>query len=481
MKRVFLFLAAVAAAGFASAQPVNKSKHTQFLQMLLQPQQHAVNAVMKTTATKQRVIAQSTLDNTAAALVDSIDLGYTGVRGSTYDYNLMLYPYNYPYSTSPMFNYLGTFTKPQVLYDTLLRWTVNPFTNVYGLYEMAYATYDTTKLTAYKDIFVDSVSNRNMSFMNDFNGAGNITKGQWFNLNMGINDSAYMQFFAYNASNKLIKDSVYEYHLGTWKLVANTFYTYDAANNLTQIDQYANVSDTTFLLPLTEQLKYVNTYDASGRLLTVLTSVFDGTALTQYVKDSFAYTGTNAFHTSWKQYQWDPINTYWAPILYMQKHLNAANRPDTVNTNSFDSLANAWVPYYRDVITYNSVNDPLTLSDYIYNWSSFPAAPSYVTKYYYENYTDLTGVRQVAAANSNALVFPNPTTGSISITKLRAADGAPIIVSFTDIKGQLVGRQSLRYREGVQVEVGNLVPGVYSVMISDNKGSVLHVQQLVKQ
>lgn len=481
MKQLFLLLAAAVSGGFVMAQGVNKSKHTQMLQQLLQPQQrNTVNPVQKTTATKYRVIAQSTYDNTGAAMTDSIDLGYTGLRGSTFDYNLMLYPYNYQYSTTPMFNYLGSFTRPHVLYDTCIRWTVNPFTNVFGIYETDYATYDTTKLLTYKEIFVDSVSNRNMSFVNSLNTAGNITLGQWFNLNMGVNDSAFRQYFSYNTAGKLVKDSIYEYHASAWTMVSKTFYSYDAANNLTLIDQWANASDSTLTLPLVEQLKYTNTYDASNRLVTVLTALFDGTALTNYVKDTFTYTGTNTFHTGWHQHQWDPINAYWAPLLNMQKHLNASSKPDTVTTYTFDSLANAWSPYYRDITTYNANGNPAQTNDFIYNWTSFPATPNYVTKYYYESYVDITGIKQVASAHSG-MIFPNPATGNIAISKIAVADNTPVVVSFTDIKGQLVGRQYVRYRDGVQLDVASLVPGVYHVMVSDSEGKLLHVQQLVKQ
>ncbi|MES2701404.1 MAG: T9SS type A sorting domain-containing protein [Bacteroidota bacterium] len=480
MRSTFILLLTLACAQAATAQqPAIIRTHPQVLQALLQPQLIQQHASAKTTALKQRVIAQSTRYNAIDSLTDSLDMQYTGLRGSTYDYNMMLYPYDYSYRASPMFNYLGSFTKPQVLYDVCNRRTVDPFTNIYGMYETMYATYDTTKLTEYKDIFVDSATNDNMRYLNTFNTAGNITKGLWFNYNLGVSDSAFKQLFEYNSNGRLVKDSVYEKHLGIWKLAARTMYTYDAGNNLVQIDNYANTTDTSFTLPLIEQLKYVNTYDASNRLHTVLTSMYDGTALTQYVKDTFDYSGTLTFHNSWRQHQWDPINTYWAPMVYMQKHLNAASRPDTVSTYTFDSLANAWYPYYRDVITYNTQNNPLTMNNYIYNWTSFPATPDFTTTYYYETYNDPTGAGPIPAKLCG-LLYPNPARNTVVLSQLSVDRSAAVVISIVNAGGQMLSRQARTYTGDMEISIADLVSGMYTIDVRDNVGALLYTAPVIK-
>lgn len=460
-------------------QPV---KHMQMLQRFLNVQQNRPVAKATAGTTAQRVIAQSTRDNTLASLSDSVQLQYTGNHTSIYDYNMMLYPYNYPYSTSPMFNYMGVFTKPRVLFDDYAHWTVNPFTNVYGLYEGTTATYDASNnLTNFQHLYADSVTNKNTRYSNSFDAMNRIATGYWYNEHSGINDSAFQQYFTYNTAGKLVKDSIFEYHLGVWRIAGRTLYTYDGSGNLTQIDNYGNVTDTSFLLPLTEQEQYINTYDATGRLLTVLTSLYNGTALDQSIKDTFAYSGTLAYHNSWKQYQYDLINHYWAPMTNMMKHINAANLPDTVNIMGFDSLLNAWVPGFKDVVHYNSNNKPDTIWDYGYTFTSFPSSPDFTTVYYYEDYTDYTGVANTAANASNVLVYPNPSSGSVAITQLQVKDGAAINIALVNMEGQLVSSSRVQWHGSATVSLAGLVPGIYRLLIRGTDGKLLCSEAIERQ
>src|ERR1700748_225315 len=147
MKYIFLYITVLFTTNDLFAQsaikPTLQARHSKVMNTLLQAQTCNTGIAEKTSngVTMERVIAQSTRDS-FNAYVDSVKLGYSGSRSSQYDYNTMLYPYNYPYSTSPMFNYTGTFTKPQVLFDTFTHWTVDPNTDIYGYYETAYAGYD---------------------------------------------------------------------------------------------------------------------------------------------------------------------------------------------------------------------------------------------------------------------------------------------------------------------------------------------------
>lgn len=459
----------------------SRAKHNQYINSLLQQNTAAAPVAKSTAPTLERVVAQSKRDNSTNMLVDSIHLKYSSWRGSTYDYNTMIYPYNYPYATSPMFNFLGVFTKPQVLYDTALRWTVNPFTNIYGPYELTYAKYDSPSnhLRTFKDIFVDSTHNDLMTYADSFNSAHNIVLGYWFNLNLGIEDSAFKQYFQYNTSNKLVKDSVYERHLGVWRLASKTNYTYDASDNLTQIDQFTNVTDTSFLLPLIEYQKFVNTYDASNRLLTVLTSLYNGTTLAQSMKDTFAYSGTLTYYNSWKQHQFDPINNYWAPMISVQKHITAG-KPDTINTYGFDSLADAWVPAQMDIMHYNAANNPDTMRTYLYNWTSFPATPDYKTIYYYETYTDASSVAQ-APVKHNAIVYPNPVTNMLTVALPDQFNKTRVTITFMNMAGQILSRQAMTWQGDARISAADLAPGTYSVVIQNEGGNVIDCMQVVKQ
>ncbi|MCD6013705.1 MAG: Secretion system C-terminal sorting domain [Flavipsychrobacter sp.] len=485
MNRLFTLLLAMAVTNCLLAQSIYKqahtSRHNQMVNALLQMQQYHKVAAKPTATTKYRLKARSIRDNTFNALIDSVDLGYTGFRGSTYDYNTMLFPFNYPYSTSPMWNFGGTFTKPQVLFDTLRRWQVNPNTLVYGYYQTDLATYDTgNKLTNYKALYVDSAFYPNTIHKNTFTTAKNISMGISSNWIGGVADSAFKQYFTYDTGNRLTKDSTYELHLGAWRIVSKTFYTYDASKNLTVIENWANTTDTSFLLPLVRQLKYVNTYDASKRLLTVNDSFYNGTsALEAYMKDTFTYTGTFTFHTTWKQHQFDPIDGTWNPQFNMSKHLNSINLPDTVTIRGWDSILSSWVPSTMYVVSYNSNNDPDVLKDYQYNFTSFPATPDFTTKYYYQTFIDNTGVEELPAAD-NAKVFPNPATNTINITGLNVAQNSVVTYSLVNVSGQVMYNECSPWHGETQINVERFTPGIYWLVIHNDAGQIICRQSVIK-
>jgi len=457
--------------------------HNNVLHGLLQQQASNHSIAERTTGgvTMERVIAQSTHDSTGL-IDDTVNLKYNLYRTSTYDYNTMIYPYNYPYNTSPMFNYAGTFTKPQVQFDTFNHWTIDPNTYIYGYYETAYAGYDANyNINSYFDIFADSAINPNMHYANKFNAAKNIDTGYWFTWASGVADSAFKQFFTYNSSNKLIADSTYELHDGIWRLASRSNYTYDASNNLIQINNYANDTDTSFTLPLIEQVQYINTYDVSNRLATVYSMFFDGTSLSPYIRDTFAYSGARTFHNSWKEYQYDPINMYWAPIFNMTKIANTLGFPDTVNIEGYDSLLISWVPQTMDVISYNVFHDPDTLKEYDYNFANFPSNPSFKTVYYYDSFISRVGVQNIVTIADETKVYPNPATDMITISQLGAVQNAMVSIALLNEQGQMVRRERMYWQNETQVSLGGLIPGVYWLEILDATGNMLHRQTVVKQ
>jgi len=501
MKYFILLLLVLSVTQFSKAQPSGNThlnmpakavllngvnnvqlKHHQMVTLLLQPQ-NDLKVAQKTTngISFNRVIAQSTKDS-VGTYFDSVYLAYSPNRGSTYDYNDLIYPYGYAYNTSPMFNYAGIFTKPQVQFDTLKHWTLDPNTYVYGPYEEDIATYDTHENTiTYKSLMKDSAINGNMNYINKFNNAYNIDTALSFNYISGVSDSAFKQFFAYNTSHLLTEDSTYEYHSGGWHLSSKSLYTYDGSNNLIQIDNYSNTTDTTFTLPLIEQIQYINTYDGSHRLITVASNYYNGTTFGPYVIDTFAYSGTFTYHNSWKEYQYDPINMYWAPMFNMSKLINMSGLPDTVTIQGYDSILHSWEPQTLEVISYNTAHYPDTLKEFDYNFTYYPAAPSYTTIYYYQAYLNTLEINPVQAKNDDALIYPNPVKDQFTIASLNIANGCSISVSVINADGQVIARQTMTWQGLEQISTKELVPGVYWVVIQDGSGNALHRQAIVKE
>ncbi|MFL5764261.1 MAG: T9SS type A sorting domain-containing protein [Bacteroidia bacterium] len=477
MKHRLSFFTAILMTICVSAQTSKKrSEHQEILNALLQPQMIAGTQKM---VLSERVKAQSTWDNLMASKSDSVYLNYPMNGISNYDFNMMLFPYNYPYSTTPVFNNcLGTFTKPQVYYSSHDHWTVDPNTLVYGFYERDLAAYDANfNLIRDTALFADSAMYPNMRYVNTFNAANNVDSSHSYVWSSGASANSFKQLFSYNASNKITKDSTYEFAGATWHKVAKTVYTYDVPGNLVQIDNYSNNADSTFTMPLIEQLKYVNTYDGSGRLKTVQSSYYDGTMLKPYVTDSFAYTGTASFHLSWKEYQYDAINSYWTPMTFMHKTLGGSGFPDVVNIDAFDSLANAWTPYYKWMITYNGFNDPVKLDEFIYNFGSFPSAPDFTTHYYYETFTNTTGVADRDL--SDVSVYPNPAKDVINISGLENNTGV-ITLTFYDGPGRMLFKEETYANAGtVKISTGDLSPGIYLLNISGASGKRIAAKKII--
>ncbi len=481
MKRfglLMLCVCVISGLGARVKKPVAPNRNI-FISQMLRQQSSGYSALRTTSGvTRERVVAQSTRDTVSGPLSDSVYLGYSAALGAAYDYNTMIYPYNYPYSTTPMFNLKGVFTRPQVMADTYKHWTLNPFTLAYGLYEFTFANFDSDKnLVSFRHNYTDSVTTRNTAYVNSFSSSGNILSGTWFGSVGGVMDSAFRQYFSYDVSGNLLKDSLYEMHLGTWHQVARTFYSYDAANNLIQIDGYAQ-TDTTYDSVLAEQLKYVNTYDASHRLTSVATWEFDNTSLAASGRDTFAYSGSTAFHTSWRSYQYDNINHYWAPQFRMTKTLSAG-LPDTILTNGFDSAMNAWVPLMMQIARYDTAGNPDTLYEYDYNFTSFPVQPDYTTVYYYKLYQDVTKAQDVMPAPLPG-VYPNPATNEVAITGIVFT--GKIVVSIVDESGRLVLRQYCAVTNGqVRIELGTLVTGSYIVALTAPEGAQLGCVKFIKR
>jgi hypothetical protein len=429
----------------------------------------------------ESLMAQSTRNNTGDSLIDSVRVMYGSVDTAIYDYNTMVYPYNYPYSTSPMFNNnLGSHTSPQVWFNAYYHWTVDPNTLTYVFYQKEFRNMDFHK-EIFKDtaLYADSSFIPNMTYANNFN-AGNVISSYSFIYQAGVSDSAYKQFFNY-AAGKLTKDSTYEYSGGTWHLVSKSFYSYNISNDLIQIDNYANTTDTTFTKPLPEQFQYINSYDGSHRMLTVYAKQYDGANLAPYVADTFAYTGSYNYHTSWKEYQYDGINKYWAPITYMTKQLNVSGLPDTVNIQAFDSLANQWVPYTRDVIKYDSVKNPDSLLDYEYNYVSFPSTPNFTTLYYYNYVTDPNTVNNITGSNNNIRIYPNPAHENITVSGIESKN-AMARITLCDMQGRICVKENIVVKNGsFQLPVGRLTSGAYILTIQDAAGAMLGRRLVTKE
>ncbi len=229
-----------------------------------------------------------------------------------------------------------------------------------------------------------------------------------------------------------------------------------------------------------QQSKYVNTYDASNRLTTVFTSMYNGTILQGYVKDTFGYSGTLAYHNSWKQHQFDGIHGTWWPQYYMSKHITSG-KPDTIYHKGWDSIGHAWVPIARDIMGYNSDNNPDTMYNYEWNWTSYSVAPDYTTVYYYDTFTLVGPTQAIALDQRTMTVFPNPTTNDLTFSLPDGSNNHLLTISVFNMNGQMISKESLHSRQQVQMPVSYLAPGMYWISVHDKNNGAVYNQRFMKQ
>ncbi|MGN6567778.1 MAG: T9SS type A sorting domain-containing protein, partial [Flavipsychrobacter sp.] len=280
----------------------------------------------------------------------------------------------------------------------------------------------------------------------------------------------------YNASNKITADSIYVYTGASWRMIAKSYYAYDASGNLITIDTYADS-----VAPLREKLKYVNTYDAGKRLLTVQASYFDGTNLVPYVKDTFGYSGALIYSTSGKEYQYDGINHYWSPYFYMIKQLNTLSLPDTIYIKGWDSVLNNWVPQTMEIASYDTFKLPVRLMNYQFDGTMYPSLASTITTYYYQRFNDNTGMTDIHDLH-NVKIYPNPTSDKVNITIDQLQVNTPVSILLYNTNGQLI--RSLRtvwQQYGLQMPLADISPGIYWLSIQDDNGGLIQRQALVKK
>lgn len=415
----------------------------------------------------ERVKGQSTYDNVQNSFADSILLSYGPGGTSAFDLSSMLFPYNNQHLNAPSFEYTGNFINPQVTYKNLRRQTIDPNTLTYGLYQWEGAQYDPSGNLLRDTIwYADSLSQPNRIYAQVFNASNRIVRAYANNWKSGKSDSVTKRFFKYDVQNRLISDSVYQFSGGNWYKISRTVYTYSTGVAPYRINHFTNYFDTTFTKPLKEVLRYENGFDGSGRLLTVRTSYYDGSILKPYVLDTFSYTGSLNFHTSWREYQFEPINNRWVPQFRMSKQLNASQLPDLIWHDLYDSTARKWIPYIRYNMTYNANGNPVRKDEYDHNMVSFPATPNFTTRYYYEAIST-TSIALTMAEVGEWKSWPNPFRGELNMEipsdKDYPAEDLQMIVM--DMQGREM-KCVVQYSTGNLFLKGAFTPGVYFFTIT---------------
>jgi len=139
-----------------------------------------------------------------------------------------------------------------------------------------------------------------------------------------------------------------------------------------------------------------------------------------------------------------------------------------------------WVPFAKQMAFYNASNNPIKLDEYIYNFTSFPPTPDFTTRYYYESFNDTTAGIFSASVENKLLIYPNPAADKIQIKGFEK-NNTQINVRLFDVCGRLQSQQlTTTSGESIEIPLNTLSPGMYFVVLEDEKGKLIHREPFVK-
>lgn len=474
MKKILLLfvMALCVAQSFAQQYKVQSpllDKQQQVVRALLQHSLRA--AAAKTTGLKERVIAYSGYVQLGPSqvLIDSTRYTYTGSRGSSFNYQYFDYVTSDPYMSGPLFSvplYTTEITQPEVYFDTAVNYQVITSDSI-NVNNIEICNYDNTNnLVTYYTVQsnvpyknVVSFAGPNQPLISTVMLGGSLS-GPW--------DTSYFIQYHYNAT-KLISDSITQYINTTTTLaVKKDVYVYDTAGNITEIHTYFYHNGIPY-----ESAQYQNTYTASNQLQTVNISLAStpSSSLAPYISDTFAYTPGVDFFTYYRI-----TDLFTGDSIYnFNYHIGANNLPDTLYTGYADTSV-GWQTIMQ-VPTYDSYNNPVKVDLYPYIMGFPTAQPSNVVNYYYEEYNDVSV--PPLTTNSNIKVYPNPTTGNLTIDVPFDKQFNTYKVHLLNATGQVVLQQNGAAGKS-QLSTAHLLPGIYWLRLTGTGGGIYH-QTIVKE
>lgn len=476
MKKLFTLSVALLGAGSVLAQkhPMSLSRfidpalrsHHERMERLINRIQTVPDAA-RTTAVKQRVIAESIYDfgGGTPALSDSIGYRYTGINGSKYNFNTFEYNYYYDPIYGAPIGYGADAYKPEVVADSAMFY--NDAGSLTGKVKIAYNS-DMTIANYLSESYSGGTMDYADRYINTY-ASGKLKQSLYIVYNGSSWDTSNRKVFNYNGAGKLQSDTVYAYNAGVWELEQRDSLVYFGAGELGSVLTDAWDPGTS---SWTVQQRYDMTYYTGGKLKDFILSIAPGGTLIPIIKDSFAYAPGADFYLN--EYVSQNGGAGLEPIARILKHLNTQNLPDTMLVETYDG--SSWQAEEKGVFTYNSFNNPVQLNAF-----DNTSAPTVRFNYYYEQYNDPTSVPPVAGGQQ-IKVYPNPAVSDLRIEWKNADRNALTGVSLINLTGQKVYTEQLRWTSDVhRINTAGLAPGMYLLTVTDAQGRSLHTQRVVKQ
>ncbi len=451
-------------------------------------------AAAKTSTTGKRVIAwvRNSVDATSGApRLDSVTFAYGNGRGSDYDpFYLTYWPFNgsiiadfLPFENTPLRpTLLNGFSIPHVAYDSATLFSTVATSNgriaklCSGRRDYASPTDPALSIANVFDT-LGSQTSQNSEVLSYSAGKLNAV---YRIANNGSADTFTIRLISYNTAGNPVLDSFLVEKTSMHASYApyySTRYTYNAnGQNLTST--YTSYDYTTGAM--NGGSRETNTYLSSGQLYTRYYESYNLSSHTYEPgsTDTLSYlSGTNLPLSRVST----GLNTNGTPSGYVIRysfHYNAAGKCDTFRqiqgpngTINISSMS---------VISYTSDNYPASKTDY--DALTAPATYLRTERYYYEPYT--LGITPIptTSTQSTISIYPNPTTGRITINHPDLKPGTPITILIANTAGQAVHAETLT-SQGTKtiVTLGDEAsPGIYSIRVSATGGAALYSGILLK-
>ncbi|MCX6278474.1 MAG: T9SS type A sorting domain-containing protein [Bacteroidetes bacterium] len=318
----------------------------------------------------------------------------------------------------------------------------NPATQIYKSWN------GTAWVNLWQYFFIYDANNNETSYLwQSWNG------GAWVNESQNI--------YAYDGNNNRITNLLQRWNGSAWENLSQYNYTYDANNNCTgELKQIWNSA------AWENSSQYIFTYDNNNSLTSELwQSWYDNTWMntSQYTYNYDVNLNlTNKLRQNWNGAAW--VNFWQYTFSY-----NVGNNPENIIQQSWNG--SQWVNFSQYAYTYDANNFETSYSLIYWN-SSGVVVSSGDSAYFY--FHTISGINDLMAKEGNTTVYPNPTTGKVTISSNNNISSALIYSLYGECT-----YSDFKFSQETSINLSDYSKGIYVIKIQC--GSKIYTRKIVVQ
>lgn len=412
----------------------------------------------KTTALLHRIKSYSVYNDQGGGLTlsDTTIYKYSNGRGSSFDYQEM-YVNDYGYSN-------GIYSDTSLVYSSMSG-ALEPDARYSSIYDANRNRTSHINESYYSGKFTNSIREQV-----SYNSNGDITnvKTSFWNTSTNAWDLTYGEYNTYNAQNRLIKDSSYDFNMSEPSYVF--LYEYDVNNQTRAFGLGWNSGTATFDTFYVEGMSYY----ANNKLKTDTVSYVDTNGIVMYSYiDTFGYDNTD-FPIYYEYRDYDDINYMYYPSYRETRTLNGSKLPANQRISFYDTSLQTWDIYAEADWYYNSNNEPYNAKAYMYNNGTKEATPFSIYNIYYENYFP-ANIKDVATSSFS--IYPNPAKNQVIFNAESRIQKAYLY----NINGQIVASTPVNNTRSGSLNVNGLLSGNYFLVLTSIDGNAMKQQIVIAE